>query len=125
MFKFHERRRLKQLLFSKITLLVLLIVVLFFSTSVWDVYQKQRETVLKRERAERELAELREREASLRAEIERIESKQGLEAEIRSRFEVGREGEGVIVIVDPKADEQAAHVAEAPSLWSRLISIFE
>lgn len=125
MFKFHERRKLRQFLFSKITLLILFVLALFFANSVWDVYQKQRETAFKRERVEKELSELREREASLRSEIERIESPRGLEAELRARFEVGHEGEGVIVIIDPKEDDSETHVKESVGLWERIQAWFE
>jgi len=124
MFGFYEKRRLKHILFSKVTLLILGVAVAFFVTAVWDVYQKAQETAVKRAQREAELAELQEREAMLRSELDRLSTARGLEEEIRGRFEVVREGEGIIVIVDPSEEESQVAAAKEAGFWERLFGWF-
>lgn len=101
MLEFREKRKLKQLLYSKLTLIVLFIIVFYLASSVLGIYQKEKSTRAVKELQERDFEELSGREAVLRAEIERLNSGYGIEEEIRSKFEVGRDGERVIVITDP------------------------
>ncbi len=122
MLEFHERRKLKQLLYSKVTLLVLGIVVVFLIVSVFEVYGKERQARMRRAEQERVLADLREREEALKTELDRLGSARGIEEEIRSKFEVGREGEGLIVIVD--APDETAPPEPQKGLWERFLEWF-
>jgi cell division protein FtsB len=124
MFDFYEKRKLKSLLFSKVTLAVLAVVVAFFATNVWGVYQKAHETSEKRAQLEKEFAELQAREATLREELDRLHTNRGMEEEIRSKFDVAREGERVIVVVDPKPVDALAGAGEKKGFWKRLFDWF-
>ena len=122
MLEFHERRKLKQLLYSKVTLLVLGIVVVFLIVSVFEVYGKERQARMRRAEQERVLADLREREEALKTELDRLGSARGIEEEIRSKFVGGREGEGLIVIVD--APDETAPPEPQKGLWERFLEWF-
>lgn len=124
MFDFHEKRKLKQFLYSKVTLAVLTIVVLLLLNSVWNIFLKERETSVIRKKLEREFLELKEREVLLREEIERLSTPRGIEEEIRSKFEVAKEGEETMVIVDPGREDNADTDDSKKSFWSRLFNIF-
>lgn len=121
---FHKKRRLKQILYSRLTIVLLVVAVLFLGMHVWDVLQKERSTSIKKKQQEQELSELKEREELLREEVERLETASGLEAEIRRKFEVGREREGLIIVVDPLEEETTFLDFERQSLWQRVISWF-
>ena len=122
MLEFHERRKLKQLLYSKVTLLVLGIVVVFLIVSVFEVYGKERQARMRRAEQERVLADLKEREEALKTELDRLGSARGIEEEIRSKFEVGKEGEELIVIVD--AGDETAPPKPQKGLWERFLEWF-
>jgi len=123
MLEFHERRKLKRLLYSKVTLVVLLVVAALLLHSVWNVYQKEHGTrIIKAKRLE-ELNSLRGREAALQAEIDRLNTSRGVEEEIRKKFEVVREGESVIVIIDAPVVERE-RVVEKKSFIGKLLDIF-
>ena len=124
MIDFHEKRKLKQFLYSKVTLVVLAIVVLLLLNSVWNIFLKERVTNTTRKKLEREFVELQEREALLREEIERLSTPRGVEEEIRSKFEVAKEGEETMVIIDPGRGDSADTDDSKKSFWSRLFNIF-
>jgi len=121
---FHEKRKLKQFFYSKVTLVVLAIVVLLLLNSVWNIFLKERETNTTRKKLEREFVELQEREVLLREEIERLSTPRGVEEEIRSKFEVAKDGEEIMVIVDPGHKDSTDTDDSRRSFWSRLFNIF-
>jgi len=115
--RFSKKSTFRRLFHPWLVIVVLFALVTLLGINVWDVLLKARETYTNKTRDEQELAELKERERSLREELERLESQQGLEAEIREKFEVGREGEGMIVVVDPKEETAAAAQTGEKSWW--------
>ncbi|HJO89908.1 MAG: septum formation initiator family protein [Candidatus Pacebacteria bacterium] len=100
MFDFHEKRKFRRFLYSKVMLIILAIIVVWLFFAVFDMYKKERDTGLKSAEQREILNELEERETALQDEINRLSTEKGIEEEIRSKFEVGREGEEVIIIVD-------------------------
>lgn len=124
MLGFHERRKLKRYLFSHVSLLVLLVAVCSLAWSVWGMAVKERETRLKRDELLAEKAKLEERSVRLGEEIERLTTERGIEAELRSKFEVGKPGEKLILIVDPEIPlEQESHL-EREGFWGWLTGWF-
>ena len=81
-------------------IILLLIPIGFLAVSVYERFEKEREVAKKRELREAELDELKGRAAALESRVERLESDRGIEAEIRDRFDVVKEGEQVVVILD-------------------------
>ena len=124
MFEFHEKRKLKRLVYSKPTVVVLFIVVLFLLNGVWNVYQKERDTNEKKVMVQRELDELESRERELRKEVNRLSTKRGIEEEILGKFNVARSGEGIIVIVDAPEGDRTSDEQEKKSWWLRILEWF-
>lgn len=128
MLDFHEKRKLKALLYSKPALLVLLGIAVLLSFSVFERYQSEREMAEKRKDAEEELQALKGRAAALTHEVERLQSERGIEEELRDRFEIAKEGEEVFILVGNEREEgelgRAAPVAPAPSFVERLERFF-
>ncbi|HEY4517974.1 MAG TPA: septum formation initiator family protein [Candidatus Paceibacterota bacterium] len=123
MFDFHERRKLRRYLYSPGVLLVLLVLVVFLARGVWHVYDKERETGLITAQKQAILDELKSREASLTAELDRLKTVRGIEQELREKYEVAKEGEKVIVLVEPP--KVAAAVAEEGGFWHWLKNLFK
>lgn len=121
---FHEKRKLKKILYSKLTLIILGIIVIWFSFAAWNMYKKERDTRLKRVEQKEILNELKTRKMSLSEEIERLNTEYGIEQEVRSKFEVGKEGEEMIVIVD-NFEEKDINIKDAKkTFWQKIFNWF-
>lgn len=124
MFDVRERRKFKRILYSKGMLLVLSVVVIFLLGAVWDVYQQSREATGRRLESAAELEELVNRQTALRREIDYLSSDRGIEEEIRNKFEVAKEGEEVLIIVDPQQEETSTQEEVEGGFWKRFFNIF-
>jgi len=94
---------------------VFLLVVLFFMVrSGINVYKKERETQENRNMAELEFAELEGRKTELQKEVIKLKTDRGVEEELRSQFEIGHEGESMLVIVDRPVVED---LKEEEEVW--------
>jgi len=96
-----EKRRLQRILYSKITIGALVVVLFFVASATWKVYEKHREVKEKRDTVLNELVELEKQEQDIKKEVARLKTKRGVEEEIRGKFGFVKEGEGVVVIVEP------------------------
>lgn len=112
------RRDLARLFWKRAGTLALLIVVLFVALSVWRVYKKERESRILRDMAERQAADLSVQQTELSAHIERLQTERGKEAALREQYAVGKQGEGLIIIVDPK-QEQPVQATSTFRSWVR------
>lgn len=104
---FKRKKLVKNVLFSYTTLLVLALFIVLMGKSVFERFTVEREMSIRRADAERELKELKQRAAALESQVEYLEDDRGMEAEIRSRFDVVKEGEQVVVILDDEKKEDA------------------
>jgi len=123
MLRIGDKLMLRKIVFGKIGLIFFLIVFVLFAKGTWSVYQKATFAKDNRMRAEQEIEKLKEREVALRVELDRLGTERGLEEEIRHKFDVGREGEQMVVLVDAPEPEQVTEVA-SPSIWEKLIKLF-
>lgn len=94
----------------------LLILVAIAVRGIWEVYNKERDSRLRRQEAEAQLANLEGREASLRADIAQLKSDRGIEEVLRQEYELAREGEGVVVIVGEKEEAPPPEPSSFPWL---------
>jgi len=103
--EFQEKRKLRKIIFSKITLILLLFVLLFLVFSTIKVYLKSREALYKNKKIKEELTQLNQRKSEKEKEIGRLETESGIEEEIREKFDVLKPGEKVVVIVEKKQED--------------------
>ena len=92
-----------RLLRRRLLIVVLLMLIAVTVRGVWGVYKKEKESRQLRHEAELQLEDLKSREASLRSDISELKSDRGREEVLREEYELAKEGEGVIVIVEPPA----------------------
>jgi cell division protein FtsB len=91
------------LMWRRIIMIVLIFFILFALWAVVDVFQKEQDSRTLRQQAEAQLHDLEKREIALKARIESLETLRGQEAALRDAYNVGKEGEGVVQIVDKEA----------------------
>lgn len=100
MFGFFEKRKIRRWLYSPLCLLCLGLLVALLWVPTFNAYTKMQQTIARKDEVAQELHSLRIRKAQLQSEIDRLATPLGVEAELRSKYDVGREGERVIVIVE-------------------------
>ena len=110
-------------MYNRITLGVLFVVMLFTLHSTWSVYQKQRESSELKIISEKKVQELELRNKEINDKIEALGTEEGLEKEIRSRFNVVKGEENMVVIVEDVAKETNASTT-SQSLWKKIVNFF-
>ncbi len=121
-----QRRHPLRLLGLRMFTVALLVILFGLLRGVWSVYEKERETYAGRAGAEQELDALTNREMKLRADIAYLRSPEGVEESLRQQFDMAKEGEGVIVIVDrePKKKEEDERAGlSTVSGWKRFLPL--
>lgn len=109
MARFRDRYDPLRLFFKRVGTLALLILVVFVGIGVWKVYSKERESRSLRVEAEVQEARLREQADQLEAKTAQLKTERGKEELLRDQYDVGRRGEGLIVIVEPPVPESVEH----------------
>lgn len=127
--EFQERRRLKKIFLSRPVFFLLAVLVFLSSASVYKVYKKSREAVLRNRAVENELSELEKKRDELGANIRWLQTEEGKEEELRKKFQVGKEGEEYMVIIDQESrvasqSQQPAEEDFFKKTWNIIKDIF-
>ena len=115
-----ERSRFWQVVHSPLAFIVLFIMFIFMARAAWSVYNHELTSSRDRERIEKDLVAANKRLAALQKQIAVLETPQGVDEEIRSKFNVSKAGEGVAVIVGAATDSAgsaAVSVSFADKNW--------
>lgn len=105
----------KRMVASHITIAVLSVVVLFLGNATWNVYKRYDMAHEKEMMAKDNLEAMTARAIVLEHDINRLESERGREEEIRMRYGMAKEGEGMIVVVDEEDDGR--DIRPLPQPW--------
>ncbi len=122
MFDFYEKRKIKQRLYSWPVLILLVVITSFLLNGVWGVFLKERQTYINKHQRLSYLSGLEVRKNALENEINRLNSERGVEEEIRKKYEVAKEGEKVIVIIEPPSSDTNNKKSEDTSVFSSFLS---
>lgn len=123
--EFQEKHRIKRKIYSKTALFILLCILVLTARGVLNVYAKEKESRKDLEQVQKQEALLATRAVDMQEHSDHIRTSAGVEAEIRSKFDVAKEGEGVIVLVDkplPVVVPQETNVIKR--WWNSVVSIF-
>lgn len=105
MFDFHEKRKIRQILYSKAVFALLTILTALLLIAVYNRFTVAQETKEKLEERRADLEALETRAEVLNAKVDHLEEERGIEEELRNRFNVAKEGEQVVVIIDQDGEE--------------------
>ena len=112
-------------MYSIPVLVVLFAIFVFFASKAFLLYQKELDVRTKSEEVKADLVVLEAQKIELQKRVDFLETERGKEEELRSRFMVGKEGEGVIMVVDEKATTTANSQSQKPSgWWGRFLNFF-
>ncbi|MDA8596888.1 septum formation initiator family protein [Candidatus Pacebacteria bacterium] len=95
---------LKDGLYARVAIGVLTILCIWLALSVYERFTVEREMAERRAVVETEYAELLERKDALEERVEYLRGESGKEAEIRKHFDVAKEGEQVVILVDDEIE---------------------
>ncbi len=100
--KFEAKKQLKSRIYSRTTLIVLLFVIILTAKGVFNIYLRNRESVAAREDTAHKLRDLQGRKQVLDSQISKLKADDGVDREIREKFNVIKPGENVVIIVPPE-----------------------
>ena len=107
MFDFHEKRKIRRIIFSKTVIGMLFALTILLSFSVFERYTISREMQKKLDDRYAELNALTLRAQTLQTKVKYLGDERGVEEELRSRFDVAKQGEQVVILLDPKQSRKA------------------
>ena len=121
MLEFQEKRKIRNILYSKITLVILIGLLIVVGSATLNIYDKQKESEEFKLKVSEEFNKLEKRELELQASIEKLQTNRGIEEEIRERFGVILPDEEVIVVVEPREEEKDnQNFKKDQSFWSKI-----
>ncbi len=123
MLDFHQKRKVRAVMYHRVTLIILSVLVLLAIHSTWSVYQKKSVSEEMKNVALKHAEELRLRNRELKSNIDRLQTPTGIEQEIRSKFTVAKTGENMVVVV-PDDNSGASTTNAYTSFWQKIWHFF-
>ncbi len=117
MASFGKKKKFTEYLYSRPSIALLLVVIIFLSIAVFQRFTVERQMALRKIEMETERQELIERKALLENRVDYLSGERGIEEEIRKHFDVAKEGEQVVIIVDkeiPQEEKETEEPEEKP-----------
>ena len=103
--EFERKRKMESTLYSPAVIVVLILLIIFIGHSVLSAYQKSEYSTQEADRLQARLESLKNEKERLANSYKFINTKEGIEAELRSKYRVASQGEKVAIIIDtPKPD---------------------
>ncbi|OIO48477.1 MAG: hypothetical protein COT67_02605 [Candidatus Tagabacteria bacterium CG09_land_8_20_14_0_10_41_14] len=122
--QFEQKRKFKKLFFSRPVFVLFLGLLVLVGFSVFDMYKKSREAVLRNRIIESELEDVKQRRISLEAGIADLETDFGVEETLRSKFQVKKPGESYVVILDSRSSRAESENKNTGGFFKKLIEFF-
>jgi cell division protein FtsB len=119
MLDFHQKRKIKSVVYNKVTLIILLLLVLMVARSTWVVFKKERTSAEMKNLSLKNVQELRDRNKELELKIKELETGTGIEEEIRLKFDVVKGDENMVVVVDDKNSDMST-TTEKVGWWEKV-----
>jgi len=137
MLEFRQKRKVRRLIYSPITIIVLLVVVIVLAKATWNVHVKEAESRTYLDEAQAQLDTVSASQSALSAQVARLKTPEGVETNIRSQFLVAKSGEQVAVIVDGDGSSGGnsdassstalvgSNATSSTGFWQRLVDFFK
>jgi hypothetical protein len=106
-----------RLMWRRLFTLILIMLTGMALWAVWGLYNKEKESAALRAQAETKMRALEERFEELSVKTDALVSDRGKEAVLRDTYDVGKPGEGLIVIVENQASGSTSTAPSARAWW--------
>ncbi len=121
---YQQKRKLRKLIYSRAALFLLLILICILAKANFEIYKKHENSFNNLKETKKELNNLKERQSMLSFEISKLETEEGIEEEIRSKFDVAKPGETVVVIVEDASSTEKNSDTSDDGFWKKIMNIF-
>lgn len=102
----HQQSFFSKVIHSRITTVVLILVIILLGRSVYERYMIEQEISQRRAEAEHIQQQLKERKDTLENKVQYLSNERGIESEMRRHFDMAREGEQVVIILDDEINTE-------------------
>jgi cell division protein FtsB len=117
MASFGKKKTVRDHLYSRPVIFALGVLFIFLAISVFGRYRVEQDMSGRRQAMEAEKQELLERKEMLTEKVEYLSGERGLEEEIRTHFDVAKEGEKVIILMGEDVETKEVPAPPAPKPW--------
>lgn len=122
--EYQHKHMVRTLLYSRVTLVILFLLIVLLLRSIMELNDKRHEAIIVRDDSQKEVDELTRKVETSKKQTEAISTKRGYEAYIRTTYPVVKKGEGVIVIYDDTKSpvssvREKITLSEQFSIWWR------
>jgi len=124
MIDFQQKNKINKILYSKVTLVILFILIIFMFKAAYNIFIKNRINNENYSAIKKNYDSLISRKDMLDSEIARLNTEAGIEEEIRGRFSVAKPGETVVVIVNSNSGTITDSNAKNSGFWKSILNIF-
>ncbi len=114
-----QKQIVKRRLYSTPVLLLLAVITGLTIRSTYQIVQKYRESAGYVDTLKQKANDLADREIELKEDITRLSTEEGIDTEIKEKFNVSKEGEKVAIIVD-QTDNSSNTATSTEHWWKRL-----
>lgn len=121
---FQQKRKVRNILHSKITLVILFVILIFLAKGAIGIFIKAKSSVDNLREVKKEYQSLQDRKAVLSNSINKLKTPEGIEAEIRSKYNVAKSGEVDIVMIDPTSTGTDNQNVLGGGFWNRILGWF-
>ena len=123
--EFQQKRKMRNMIYSPLSLFALLLLLAFFGKATWNVYQKYSSSMEKKDRTAAEYQAMQDRHNALVASVARLKTDEGVEQEIREKYRMAKDGEQLLIIVDQeKPTPPLPEKTFFQSMWQKVKGIF-
>ena len=123
MLDFQQKRKIRNVTYNRITLVILFLLVLIVIRSTWIVYDKHRISQDMKNVSLQNVEKLRQRSNELKLKMEKLGTNTGIEEEIRLKFNVVKNMENMVVIVEDENKEASTTSLEI-GFWDKIMNFF-
>lgn len=118
---FQDKRQIRGRIYSKTTTVLLFILLLLLCKAVVSIYNKQVESRNLRDESLVRLSESKDRQNMIENEMKKLQTDEGIEEEIRTKFNVIKPSEHMAIIVLPaKPIDEAPKEGFFARLWHKI-----
>ncbi len=125
MLDFQQKRKIRKVIYSRLTIFLLLVGVFFLARATYHMYTTEQMSAEDYASVLNNYNDLQSRETILNSQISKLSTESGQEEEIRSKFSVAKPDESVVMVIDGTSGSSAVEPASNTSLWQKFLNIFK
>lgn len=125
MFDFQQKRKIRKVLYSRVTLFFMLVAVVFLARATYHIYTKEQMSAADYAAVEKSYNDLLSRQAMLVSATAKLNTQSGQDEEIRDKFSVAKPGETVVMVINSTNTAPTAQGSANTGLWQRFLGIFK